>query len=262
MSTAPTSVLPTTPDEVTRLIDHAILTPVSTPAQITAELNQLRGIPLGSVCIKPFAVAQAVRELPGTAIGTVISFPHGACSPKVKAAETQQALADGAHDIDMVVNVGLVLGRQWPAVSDDIAAVLAPTRKGGGVLKVIFETALIPDDELKIRLCEICGQLGVDFVKTSTGFGFVKDPSGAMVARGATEHDVRLMRRHSPPQVQVKASGGIRSLDDLLAMVAAGATRIGAAATLAIRNEAIARFGGSAATHGSAAPAARDAGTY
>lgn len=233
-------------DEVARLLDHAILHPTVTPALAEEELDAVASFPLASVCIKPSFIPLAVERLGGTGIGvgTVIGFPHGSHATEAKVAEAQAAMDAGAVELDMVVNVGWALGGHWREVESDIAGVLAAARKSGALLKVIFETDYLPDDATKIRLCEICGKLGVDFVKTSTGFGFVKDAGGKFGYRGATEHDVALMRKHSPTSVGVKPSGGIRSLDDVEKFVALGATRIGTASAQAIMKAAHERFGG------------------
>jgi deoxyribose-phosphate aldolase len=187
----------------------------------------------------------AVEILADTAIrtGTVIGFPHGSSLPAVKAAEARRAFADGARDVDMVLNVGKALSGDWGFVRDDVRAVLDVTREYGGVIKVIFETDYLIDDAAKIRLCEICSELRVDFVKTSTGFGFAKRPDGSFATRGATDHDLVLMRRHSAACVGVKASGGIRTLDDILRVLKLGVTRIGTSSTLAIHKAACERHG-------------------
>lgn len=223
-------------EAIARMLDHAVLLPTLTDGQMRDELISVRPYPLASVCIKPYAVRLACEVLEGTAIGvgTVIGFPHGAARPVVKAFEAEQAFRDGAGEVDMVANIGKVLGEDWAFVRDDIRAVLEAARAHDGLLKVIFETDLLPDDRTKIALCEICTELGVDFVKTSTGFGFVKGPDGHLASAGATAHDVALMRRHCGPNVGVKASGGIRTLQDAWRFVALGATRLGTSSTRAI----------------------------
>jgi deoxyribose-phosphate aldolase len=139
-------------------------------------------------------------------------------------------------EIDMVVNTGKVLSEDWEYVRNEIAAVVAVTKKNGAALKVIFENDFLPEDSHKIRLCEICSELEVEFVKTSTGYGFVKQPDGSYSYKGATHHDLVLMRKHSAPEVQVKAAGGVRTLEDTLKVRELGVTRIGATATEAIVN--------------------------
>lgn len=157
---------------------------------------------------------------------TVIGFPHGSNTTKVKVAEAQQAIDDGGVELDTVVNISKVLSGDWRYVGDEIRAVVENTHAGGGRVKVIFENCYL-QDEHKVRLCEICGELPVDWVKTSTGFG----------TGGATVEDVRLMRDHCPPHVQVKAAGGIRSLDMVLSLREAGATRLGCSRTAEILEE-------------------------
>ncbi len=242
----PTSV-ELTADGIVSTFDHAILHPTLTDAQMRQQIATLAVYPLASVCIKPYAVSLAVDAISGTriaAVGAVVGFPHGSSLPRIKAAEAQAALADGATDIDMVVNNGKVIGGDWDYVSQDIAEVLRVVRqKDGALLKVIFETDFLTDDQAKIRLCKVCGELGVDYVKTSTGFGYVKQASGDFNYRGATDHDVKLMREFSPAAVGVKPSGGVKSLDDVLRMIGFGATRFGTTSTAAIHQQALERFG-------------------
>jgi len=237
---------PTDWTQVARLVDHAILHPTTTTAQMRAELEAIKAWPIASVCIKPAAVALCAEILAGTdvATGTVIGFPHGTPRPDVKALEAERAFDDGAGEVDMVVNTGAAIGGDWAFVREDVKAVLDVARDRGGLLKVIFETDHVTDDATKIRLCEVCTELGVDYVKTSTGFGFVKGDDGRYGYVGATEHDLVLMRKHSGPKVGVKASGGVRSLDDALMCVRVGCTRIGMSATLAVCREAHAKLGG------------------
>jgi len=222
------------------LIDHAILHPQITDADIRKQCQALSSHPLASICIKPHAVNMVVDLLSGTSIatGAVIGFPHGTSATGVKAFEAEQAFASGARDVDMVVNVGKVLSSDWDYVRADIRAVTEVARRHEGVIKVIFETDYVTADAAKIRLCEICSELAVDFVKTSTGFGFVKQADGRSDYRGATEHDIILMRKHTPATIGVKPSGGIRNLAQVLKFVELGATRIGTASTMAILEEA------------------------
>jgi len=230
---------------VAGLMDHALLTPTSTDAELREGCRALREFPVATVCIKPHAVKLAVEELAGTAIGvcTVIGFPHGTPLPSVKAFEAEQAFLDGASEVDMVVNTGKVLGNDWEYVREDISAVTAVARRHKGIIKVIFETDFLPEDRHKIRLCEICSEVKVDFVKTSTGFGFVKGQTGGYDYCGATDHDLKLMRKHCSPDVGVKASGGVRNLDRALEVIALGVTRIGTGSAPAILREYRERFG-------------------
>jgi deoxyribose-phosphate aldolase len=231
-----------TPAKVVSICDHAILHPQLTDAQILADLDAIKSLPLASVCIKPYAVAVARRTLAETkiGIGTVIGFPHGSPVPAAKALETEQAFRDGATEADMVINVGKALSHDWAYCRADISAVLEVVRRHGGVIKVIFETDYLTDDAAKIRLCEICTELGVDYVKTSTGFGFAKQPDGSFQARGAQDADLKLMRKHAGPNVGVKASGGVRTLQDAARVIALGVTRIGTSSSVAMYNATLA----------------------
>jgi deoxyribose-phosphate aldolase len=169
----------------------------------------------------------------GVEVCTVIGFPHGSNTTSIKVAETLACIQLGATEIDMVVNVGKVLGGDWDFVSADINAVLDACHVNDAILKVIFENDYLETSH-KIKLCEICSTLKVDFIKTSTGYGYVKQPDGTFLTKGATIEDLKLMRKHADPAVQIKAAGGVRNLKDMLAAIEAGATRIGATATAAI----------------------------
>lgn len=236
--------------EIASLLDHAILLPTATASAMRSEIEGLLAYPLASVCIKPCAIPLAVEMLAGSSIKvcTVVGFPHGANHPSVKRLETEIALEQGAVEIDMVANYGAALGGEWDVVRKDIQAVLEPVRARGAMLKVIFESGVISDDATKIRLCQICSELGVDYVKTSTGFGYVKQPDGSSLSTGATDHDLKLMREHCSPAVGVKASGGMRSLDDVLRVLPLGVTRIGTTSSHAILSQLQARRGEGAAT--------------
>ncbi len=231
--------------ELAKMIDHSLLHPTMTDTELEEGCRIARQYDVASVCIKPYAVKQAVKWLAGSdvLVGTVIGFPHGNSSVTVKVQETVQACKDGATEIDMVVNIGKVLGEEWAYIDAEIARIQAACKRHGAILKVIFENDYLPEDKFKIRLCEICSRQGVAFVKTSTGYGFVKGPDGKYSYQGATEHDLKLMRRHSAPEVQVKAAGGVRSLDDLLKVRSWGVTRVGATATISMLEEAKKRLG-------------------
>ena len=228
-----------------KMIDHSILQPTHTDEDLLTQCDVARKFDVASVCVKPYAVKTAISKLTGSsvAVGCVIGFPHGNSSTKVKVFEAEQACIDGAKEIDMVINIGKTLGGDWDYVENEIKAVTDICHRNGAIIKVIFETDYVTKTEDKIRLCEICTRVGADFVKTSTGYGFVKQPNGDFNYKGATLADVKLMRKYSGPGVQVKCAGGVRTLDDLLKMKAAGATRSGATATEAILTEAMKRFG-------------------
>lgn len=216
-----------------KLIDHALLHPTLTDEEIRKGCAIAARLGVATVCVKPYVIPLAVEVLQGSGVGvgTVIGFPHGSNTISVKAFEAEEACRAGAVELDMVVNIGKVLAQDWEYVRQDIEAVLRVARRHGAILKVIFETDLVTRTEDKRALCRICGELGVDFVKTSTGFGFVKRKEGGYDYVGATPEDVRLMREASPATVQVKASGGIRNHADAVAMRGWGATRLGTSAS-------------------------------
>ncbi len=231
--------------ELAKMIDHSLLHPTMTDAELKAGCDIAKKYDVASVCIKPYAVKQAVEWLAGSEVrvGTVIGFPHGSNTTAIKVAETVEACQNGATEIDMVVNIGKVLGEDWAFVKAEIEQIHTACVAHGAILKVIFENDYLTDERHKIRLCEICSEVQVEFVKTSTGYGFVKGSDGKYSYEGATDADLQLMRRHSAPSVQVKAAGGVRTLDDLLKVKALGVTRVGATATIAMLEAAKKRFG-------------------
>ena len=231
--------------EVSKMIDHSLLHPTMTDEDLRTGCELAKEYDAASVCIKPYAVTMAAEILRGSdvLVCTVIGFPHGNSTINIKVAETRQACKDGATEIDMVVNIGKVLSEDWRYVKKEIAAIQKECVKHGAILKVIFENDFLPKDKHKIKLCKICSTVGVAFVKTSTGYGYVKQADGSYNYKGATEHDVKLMRANCPPSVQIKGAGGIRNLDDMLKYRAWGVTRIGATATVAIVEEAKKRLG-------------------
>ena len=214
-----------TPFQVARLIDHTLLRSEATAVDIRKLCAEARQHHFFSVCINSYWVPLAASELAGSDVKvcTVVGFPLGANATAIKAAETEGAVRAGAKEIDMVLNIGELRGGNEEAVRQDIEAVVRAAHAGGAIVKVILETALL-DDQQKITACALAKVAGADFVKTSTGFS----------AAGATVHDVALMRQAVGAGMGVKASGGIRTLEDLKSMVAAGATRIGASASVKI----------------------------
>lgn len=224
----------TTYGDIAKMIDHSMLKPMMTAAELDAGCQVAREYGVASVCILPYYLERAAKLLHGSDVlpTTTVGFPHGGHTTFVKITEAGQALDHGARELDMVVNVSAVKSGEWEYVHDDIEAVLSVVRSRGQKLKVIFENAYLTDAE-KIRLCEICGELSVDWVKTSTGFA----------ATGATLPDLVLMRKHSPAHVQVKAAGGVADLDMLLRVRETGATRSGSSATRAILDELGRRLG-------------------
>lgn len=228
-----------------KMIDHSLLHPTMTEEDLRKGCAIAKAYDVASVCIKPYAVKLAVEELAGSdvLVGTVVGFPHGNSTTEIKVAETVRACQDGAKEIDMVINTGKALGGDWAYVKNEIEAICQATHQDGAILKVIFENDFLPDDATKIKLCDICSEVGADFVKTSTGYGFVKGEDGKYSYEGATHPDLKLMREHSKPAVQVKAAGGVRTLKDLLAVKALGVTRVGATATIAMLEEAKKMYG-------------------
>jgi deoxyribose-phosphate aldolase len=210
---------------IASLIDHTLLRPEATRAEILQVCREARDHKFASVCVNAYWVPVVAAELAGSPVKvcTVVGFPLGATSTAAKVAETEAAVAAGAQEIDMVQNIGALRGGDRDAVRQDIEAVVACAHRRGAIVKVILETALLDDDQ-KTAACLLAKAAGADFVKTSTGFG----------PAGATAHDIELMRRAVGPAMGVKASGGIRTLEDFNKMVAAGATRVGASASVKI----------------------------
>lgn len=207
------------------MIDHGLLRPGTTDAEFEAGIDEALQLDVASVCIQPHYLRRLVGRLKGSSVvaSTVIGFPHGSSTPRVRLFEAEDALEAGCQELDVVANLGKARSGEFEYVRDELAPIVAATHKAGQKVKIILETALLNDSQ-KIRLCEICGELGADWAKTSTGFA----SSGASVA------DVELMRKSCPPEVQIKASGGIRSLDELLSFRRAGATRVGTSASRTI----------------------------
>ncbi len=214
--------------EIAAMIDHSLLQQVLTDADLGTGCELARQYEVASICIKPYAVPMAAKILAGSrvVVGTVIGFPHGGHVTAIKKAEAERAIADGARELDMVVNIGKVLSGDWSYVASDVAAVVDLAHSRNARVKVIFENCFL-NDEHKEQLCTICGEVRADWVKTSTGYG----------DGGATDHDLKLMCRCSPPHVQVKAAGGVRTLDRLLEVRAIGVSRVGATASVAILEE-------------------------
>jgi deoxyribose-phosphate aldolase len=225
--------------QLAKMIDHSLLHPTMTDAEILKGCETARRYDVATVCVKPYAVRMSREALQGSDVKvcSVIGFPHGNNTTALKVAESEQAIHDGATEIDMVINIGKALGGDWDYVAADIEAVNQACIKNGAILKVIFETDYLQDEHI-IKLCQVCSELKAAFVKTSSGYGFVKQASGDYNYKGATDHVLTLMRQYSAPEVQIKAAGGVRSFDDVLRVRAIGVTRIGATATEAILQEA------------------------
>jgi deoxyribose-phosphate aldolase len=210
---------------IAALIDHTLLKPEATAADIRKVCAEARQYGFAAVCVNPYWIRLVAGELAGSAVKVcaVVGFPLGANSTEIKVAETAGVIRAGAQEIDMVLNVGELRGGNYQAVRDDIVAVVEVAHASGAIVKVILETALL-DTEQKVKACQLAKEAHADFVKTSTGFG----------PGGATVEDVGLMRRTVGPAMGVKASGGVRTLEDLKKMVAAGASRVGASASVKI----------------------------
>jgi deoxyribose-phosphate aldolase len=219
--------------DLAKMMDHSLLQQTLADAELEQGCHLAREYNVASVCIKPYFVRRASEILAGStvAVGTTIGFPHGGHVTAIKAAEAQQAVADGARELDMVVNIGKVLSKDWAYVAADIRAVVEVAGRNKALVKVIFENCFLADEH-KEQLCRICGEVGADFVKTSTGYG----------TEGAKDEDLKLMRRCSPPHVRVKAAGGVRTFERLLAVRALGVARVGATATKAILDECKAKL--------------------
>jgi len=220
--------------QIAKMIDHSLLNPTLTQDALEAGIQIALDYDVGSVCIMPYYLKRCAELLAGSTIkaSTTIGFPHGGHTTAIKLAEAQQALADGCQELDMVVNISKVLSEDWDYVYADIKAVVDAAHAQGQKVKVIFENCYL-EDKHRIKLCEICGEIGADWVKTSTGYG----------TGGAVDADLILMRKYSPPEVQVKAAGGVRSLDRLLEVRALGVTRVGASRTISMMNETRERLG-------------------
>ena len=228
-----------------KMIDHSILHPTMTDEDLKRECEVAKKYDVASVCVKPYAVPMAVELLKGTDIlvGCVIGFPSGNSAIDVKIFEAVKASKDGAAEIDMVINVGKALQGDWAYIEREIGAITQVCHELNAIVKVIFETDYVTKESDIVKLCEICTKVGADYVKTSSGFGFVKGDDGKYSYMGATIPNLKLMKANVGPNVKVKAAGGVRTLDGLIAVQEAGCSRCGATATIAMMEEAMERFG-------------------
>jgi deoxyribose-phosphate aldolase len=231
--------------DLAKMIDHSILHPTMTDSDLKRECDVAVKYDVASVCVKPYAVPQAVKLLSGSdvLVGCVIGFPSGNSAIDVKVFETEKACKDGAVEIDMVINIAKALQGDWDYIEREIDAVTSMCHKYGAVVKVIFETDYVSNPDDIVKLCEICTKVNADYVKTSSGFGFVKGDDGKYSYEGATIPNLKLMKDSVGPDVKVKAAGGVRTLDQLIAVQEAGCTRCGATATITMLEEAKSRFG-------------------
>ena len=229
-------------NELAKMIDHSLLHPTMTDDDIVKGCELAKKYNVATACIKPYCIPMVRDLLSGSEVGVcpVIAFPHGNSATAIKVKEAQAAVASGGSEIDMVVNVGKVLGEDWDYVSAEIKAINDAVTATQAILKVIFENDYLQDKHI-IRLCEICSEHQVAFVKISSGYGFIKQDNGMYSYKGATDHHLKLMRKHSSSSVRIKAAGGVRTLDDFLRARELGVSRVGASATDAILAEAVQR---------------------
>jgi deoxyribose-phosphate aldolase len=221
-------------EDIAKMIDHSLLNPSLTDRELEEGCRQGVDYNCASVCIMPYYLQRCATILRGSTVkpSTTIGFPHGGHTTAIKLAEAKKALEDGGQELDMVVNISKVLSGDWAYVRQELKSAIDLTHDHGQKIKIIFENCYLKEEH-KVRLCEICGELRADWVKTSTGYG----------TGGATLEDLKLMRAHSPAHVQVKAAGGVRDLDKLLEVRALGVTRVGASRTAAILEECKRRLG-------------------
>lgn len=228
-----------------KMIDHSILHPTMTDDDLIRECKVALKYNVASVCVKPYAVSLAAKILKNSdvLVGSVIGFPAGNSSIEVKVFEAINACKDGAVEIDMVINIAKALQADWDYIEQEIGEITKVCHEQGAIVKVIFETDYVSKETDIKMLCEICTRVGADYVKTSSGFGFVKDEDGKYSYTGATIFNLKLMKSSIGPNVKVKAAGGVRSLDQLIAVQEAGCSRCGATATISIMEDAFNRFG-------------------
>ncbi|TGO62848.1 hypothetical protein BOTNAR_0108g00090 [Botryotinia narcissicola] len=225
-----------------KMIDHSLLHPTMTDTEIATGLSIAAKYKVATACVKPYSIEQAISALQGTGVDVcpVIGFPAGNSTTEVKVFEATKAAEAGGKEIDMVINIGKALGGDWDYVQKEIQAINEAVVSKGSILKVIFENDFLTDAEI-VKLCHICSEVGVAFVKTSTGYGFVKQSNGMYNYQGATLPHLSLMRDNVKEGIQIKAAGGVRTLDDLLRVRILGVTRVGATDTEAILEEAMRR---------------------
>jgi len=221
-------------EDIAKMIDHSLLNPILKDGELKAGCKLALDYDVGSVCIMPYYLKRCAEILKGSTVkaSTTIGFPHGGHTTAIKVAESKQAVDDGCQELDMVVNISKVLSEDWSYVCDETKAVVDLAHDRGRKVKVIFENCYL-EDRHKIKLCEICSEVDADWVKTSTGYGI----------GGAVDEDLILMRKHTKPHIQVKAAGGVRTLDRLLDVRKIGVSRVGASRTVDILNECRKRLG-------------------
>lgn len=231
--------------KIAKMVDHSLLHPSMTDAEFEAECAVAIKYNVGAVCVKPYHTKRAAELMAGTDIkvAAVIGFPHGNSTTEIKLAECKQVLDDGATEVDFVINIGKAVGGDWAYVDEEIRRLIQLIKSYGADSKVIFENDMLTDDEQKIKLCRICSKYGATFVKTSTGYCYNKMPDGSYNYKGATHHDLMLMRKYSDPEVQVKAAGAVSTLEPVLAAYELGSTRFGLKGAAKLVEDAKAKFG-------------------
>ncbi len=236
-----------TSKDIAKMLDHSLLHPTLTETELKAGCDLAIKYDAASCCVKPYHTALAKKFLADSdvLVCAVIGFPHGNNTIEIKVAETEQVIRDGATEVDMVIHMAKAHEKDWAYLEKEIGAVHDACKKGGAILKVIFEVDYMKDEHV-IKLCEICGKVGAEFVKTSTGYNFVKDEKGQLGYKGATIEVLTLMRKHSPANVQVKAAGACSSLEAVLKVREIGVTRVGTGQTAKIVEDARVRFDGAA----------------
>lgn len=230
--------------EIMKMVDHSLLSPALTDQQLKDGCQLAAKYHTASVCVKPYHVklASACLRKSDVVVGGVIGFPHGNSTIEIKSAETEQIISDGAVEVDMVINVGKVLSEDWDYVSNEVMTIRNITKNHKSILKVIFENDLLPEDRFKIKLCHICTAYSVDFVKTSTGYNYLKGSDGNYSYQGATMHDLKLMVEHTSPPVQVKAAGHSGTFDIVMELRKLGVSRTGTAQTVQLYKDAVKYF--------------------
>ncbi|MDA3894251.1 MAG: deoxyribose-phosphate aldolase [Salinivirgaceae bacterium] len=230
--------------DIAKMIDHSILHPTFTDNDLEAQCKIAIKYNVATVCVKPYHVKKAAELVNncGVEVCAVIGFPHGNSTVEIKVAETLQVIKDGADEVDMVINIGKALQQDWDYIDNELKTLNDTCLSNNALLKVIFETDFVTKDSDIVKLCELCSKHKIAFVKTSTGYGFVKGVDGKYSYEGATEHVLKLMRANCNDNVQVKAAGGVRNLDQILKVKELGATRVGATATATIIDEARTKF--------------------
>jgi deoxyribose-phosphate aldolase len=231
--------------KIAKMVDHSLLHPALTDAELESECAKAVRYNVGAVCVKPYHTKRAVQLLAGSdvLVSAVIAFPHGNSATEIKLAECRQVLDDGAMEVDMVINIGKAISGDWDYVEREVRMINALTVSYNAILKVIFENDMLTSDEQKITLCKICSKYKAAFVKTSTGYCYNKTPDGKYDYKGATPHDLKLMRKYSSPDVQVKAAGAVSTLEPVLAAYELGATRFGLKNVQKLVEDAVKKFG-------------------